>query len=142
MSFILKKGKVRFEYLPIAASLALIKGTLVEHGTATAGTIAAADADEAAESIAGVLAQTIATTDADYATAKTVAVMVPKDKHCIWEVDTADTYVEATHCGLEVGLADSANVDLDEVSADCFHVTGPGSTTLKVRGYLKINGSY
>lgn len=137
MSFKKIKGKTKFEWLPVTPSLALVAGTVVEF---TSGKLAAADDNEAAADIRGVLVKTIATTDADYATDRLVQVMVPVEKHVVWEADTADTYVQATHCGVECGIIDSANVDLDDTTNDAFLVISGSGT--KVRGYLKINGSY
>jgi hypothetical protein len=135
MSFILKKGKCRVEWLDVTVSTALVKNTLVEW---TSGYIAGADDNDT--DVAGVLLKTIATTDADYATARKVPVLVPIERHTVWEADTADTFVQATHCGVECGIVDSANVDLDDTTNDVFKViSGSGS---KVRGYLKINGAY
>ncbi len=137
MSFKKIKGKTKFEWLPVTPSTALNAGTVVEF---TSGKLAAADDNEAAADIRGVLVKTIAATDADYATDRLVQVMVPVEKHVVWEADTADTYVQATHCGVECGIVDSANVDLDDTTNDAFLVISGSGT--KVRGYLKINGSY
>jgi hypothetical protein len=138
MAFVKVKGKTKIEWLPVTASTALAKGTLVEF---TSGLLAAADDNEAAADIRGVLAKTIAATDADYATsARLVPVIVPVERHVVWEADTADTYVLASHCGVECGIVDSANVDLDDTTNDAFLVISGSGT--KVRGYLKINGAY
>lgn len=125
------------EWLPVTPSTALATGTLVEF---TSGKLAAADDNEAAADIRGVLAKEIAATDADYASDRLVPVLVPAEKHVVWEADTADTYVLATHQGVEVGIANSSTVDLDDTTNDAFLVTSGDGT--KVRGYLKINGSY
>ena len=139
MAFKLVKGKTKFEWLPVTVSTALSADSAVEF---TSGYIAAADDNEAAVDIRGILVKAIASTDEDYGTARFVAVQVPAEKHCVWEADTADTYVQATHGGVECGLVTSTTVDLDDTSNDMFLVIGPGSAALKVRGYLKINGSY
>jgi len=138
MAFKWVKGKTKLVSLPFTASVALAKDTLLEW---TSGYLAAADDNDT--DIAGVLAETIAATDADYATTgKLKKVRIPVEKHVVWEADTADTFSAATHQGVECGIADSANVDLDDTSNDVFRPIGQGSTTSKVRGYLKINGSY
>lgn len=139
MAFILKKGKCKIEWLPVTVSTALSANSAVEFSS---GYLAAADDNEAAADIRGILIKAITSGDDDYATARSVGVLVPKEKHCIWEADTADTYVQATHGGVECGLVTSTTVDLDDTTNDMFLVTGQGSTTTKVRGYLKINGSY
>lgn len=135
MSFKHIKGKVRVEWLDVTVSTALAKNTLVEW---TSGYLAAADDNDTA--LAGVLAKDIAATDADYAVARKVPILVPVERHVVWEADTADTFVAASHRGVECGIVDSANVDLDDTTNDVFLVISGSGT--KVRGYLKINGSY
>jgi hypothetical protein len=137
MSFVKVKGKTKIEWLPVTPSTALVAGTLVEW---TSGLLAAADDNDTA--VAGVLEKTIATTDADYASSRLVPVIVPVERHVLWEVDTADTFVQATHGGVEVGIVDSANVDLDDTTNDVFLPILPGRSSTKVRGYLKVNGAY
>jgi hypothetical protein len=138
MSFKVIKGAYRLESLPITASTALTKDTLLEW---TSGYLAAADDNDT--DVAGILAETIASTDSDYATTgKLKRVIVPTERHILVEADTADTFVQATHGGVECGIVDSANVDLDDSSNDVFRPIKPGSTSLKVIGYLKVNGAY
>lgn len=135
MSFIKIKGKTKVEWLDVTASTALSKNSLVEW---TSGFIAAADDNDT--DIAGVLLKEIASTDDDYADARKVPVLVPVERHVVWEADTADTFVAATHRGVECGIVDASNVDLDDTTNDVFKViSGSGS---KVRGYLKVNGAY
>lgn len=138
MSFRVYKGKTKIEYLPVTTSLALTKDTLVEM---TSGRVAAADADEVAAEIRGVLVKTIASTDSDYASARKVGVRVPVERHVIWEADATGFTAGGTDEGVEYGISDSGTVDQTETTADCFLVTEVLSAT-KVRGYLKINGSY
>ena len=80
MSFIIKKGKVKVIDLPVTPSLALAEGTLVEF---TSGKLAAADDNEAAADIVGVLGKTIASTDSDYADDRLVPVIVSMERHTI-----------------------------------------------------------
>ena len=135
MSFKLIKGKCRVEWLPVTVSTALSKDSLVEW---TSGFLAAADDNDT--DVAGVLTKTIASTDDDYATARLVPVLVPTERHTVWEADTADTFVAASHRGVECGIVDASNVDLDDTTNDVFRpISGSGT---KVRGYLKINGAY
>lgn len=137
MAFRRYKGKTRTEWLPVTTSTALTKGQLVEFSS---GLIAGADADEAAEAIVGVMGKTIAATDADYAIARKVPVLIPVEKHVVWEADGTGTFA-ATDIGTEFGISDANTVDKAETTADSFKVTEFLSAT-KVRGYLKINGSY
>lgn len=135
MAFKLVKGKCRVEWLDVTVSTALSANSLVEW---TSGYLAAADDNDT--DVAGVLMKAIAATDDDYATARKVAVLVPIERHTVWEADTADTFVLATHQGVECGIVDSTNVDLDDTTNDVFRpISGSGT---KVRGYLKINGAY
>lgn len=135
MAFKKIKGKTRVEWFPVTVSTALSANSLVEW---TSGYIAAADDNDTV--IAGVLPKAIASTDDDYATARLVGVIVPVERHVVWEADTADTFVAASHRGVEVGIVDSLNVDLDDTTNDAFLVISGSGT--KVQGYLKINGSY
>lgn len=137
MAFKLYKGRTKQEWFPVTTSTALAKDTLVEF---TSGLIAAADADETAGGVRGVLVKAITAADADYATARTVAVQVPLDKHTVWEADGTGTFV-ATDIGTEFGISDSGTVDKTETSTVHFLMTEFISAT-KIRGYLKINGSY
>lgn len=137
MAFKLYKGRTKFEQFPVTTSTALSADSLVEF---TSGLIAAADDNEAAADIRGVLVKAIASTDSDYATARRVAVQVPLDKHCVWEADGTGTFA-ATDIGTEFGISDASTVDKSDTTNDAFLVTEFISAT-KVRGYLKINGSY
>lgn len=137
MSFKLHKGRVKTEWFPVTTSTALSADSLVEF---TSGLIAAADADETAGGVRGVLVKAIASTDDDYATTRKVAVQVPLDKHTVWEATGTGTFV-ATDIGTEFGISDAVTVDKAETSTVHFLMTEFVSATL-VRGYLKINGSY
>lgn len=137
MAFKLYKGKCKTEYFPVTTSTALAANSLVEF---TAGLIAAADADETAGGVRGVLVKAIASTDSDYATSRTVGVQVPVEKHVVWEADGTGTFV-ATDIGVEYGISDASTVDKAETTTVHFLMTEFLSAT-KIRGYLKINGSY
>ena len=137
MAFRRYKGKTKIEWFPVTTSTALVAGTLVEF---TSGLIAAADADETAGGVRGVLRKTIAATDSDYATARSVPIEVPVEKHVVWEADGTGTFL-STDIGVEYGISDSATVDKAETTTVHFLVTEFVSAT-KVRGYLKANGSY
>jgi hypothetical protein len=137
MAFTVYKGKTKTEWFPVTTSTALAKGTLVEF---TSGLIAAADADETAGGVRGVMVKTIASTDADYATARRIPILVPAEKHVVFEADATGTFA-ATDIGVEYGISDSGTVDKAETTTVHFLVTEFVSAS-KVRGYLKINGSY
>lgn len=137
MAFKRFRGRTKLQWLPITPSTALTAGTLLEW---TSGLLAAADDNDT--DVAGVLRKTIASTDADYAVSRRVPVEVPVERHVEWEADTADTFVQATHGGVECGIVDSANIDLDDTTNDVFRPLVPGRGPLKVIGYLKVNGGY
>lgn len=137
MAFKLYKGKCKTEYFPVTPSTVLAADSLVEF---TSGLIAAADADEGAADVRGVLVKAIASTDSDYASSRRVGVQVPVERHVVWEADGTGTFV-ATDIGTEFGISDASTVDKAETTADMFLVTEFISAT-KVRGYLKINGAY
>jgi len=137
MAFRKFKGKTKTEWFPVTTSTALVKGTLVEF---TSGLIAAADDDETAGGVRGVLAKDIVAGDADYASARKVPILVPVEKHVVWEADGTGTFV-ATDIGKEYGISDSGTVDKAETTTVHFLMTEFVSAT-KVRGYLKINGSF
>ncbi len=137
MAFKRVKGKTRTEWFPVTTSTALAKNTLVEF---TSGLIAGADADETAGGVRGVLAKDIVSTDADYATSRKVPVLIPLEKHVLWEADATGTFA-ATDIGVEYGISDSGTVDKAETTTVHFLVTEFISAS-KVRGYLKINGAY
>jgi len=138
MALKLISGKVKNVFLPVTTSTALTKDTLVE---ITSGKVAAADDNDTA--LAGVIRKEIASTDDDYADARSVPVTVPVERHCIWEIDvtSGDTAVVGTHEGTEVGIDAAGTVDLDDVTNKVFLITRVVSAS-KVQGYLKINGSY
>lgn len=137
MAFIKYKGKTKTEWFPVTTSTALTKGQLVEF---TSGLIAGADADETAGGVRGVMGKNIASTDADYASSRKVPVLVPVERHVVWEADGTGTFV-ATDIGAEYGISDANTVDKAETSTVHFLVTEFLSAS-KVRGYLKVNGSY
>jgi len=90
------RGKTKFMYFPIAASVAIGKGAAV---ALASGTVVAALNDVAVYNVVGVLPQARAATDSDYAVAKTIAVEVPVEKNVEWEVD-----VNSTLATTDVGL--------------------------------------
>lgn len=136
MAFQVVKGKCKTEWLPVTPSTDLAKGTLV---TFTSGELVAATAGTAAAAIVGILDIEIATTDADYASARTVPVLVPVEKHVVFEGDTAS--LVTTDVGGEFDLTDAATVNRGASSVDVAKCVKYLSAT---KGYffLKINGSY
>jgi hypothetical protein len=137
MAFIKFKGKTKTIFESVTPSTALAAGTLVEF---TSGLIAAADADETAANVVGVLGRTLAATDADYAASRMVPVIVPVERHVEWVADATGTFA-ATDIGGEFGISDSGTVDKAETTTTCFKMTGFISAS-KIIGFIKFNGSY
>ena len=137
MAFVKVRGRTKVEWLPVTTSTAFTKNTLVEW---TSGLIAPADDNDT--DVAGIIKKTIASTDSDYASSRLVPVEVPVERHVVYEADTADTFVQATHGGVECGIVDAGNIDLDDTTNDVFRPIAPGRAALKVLGYLKVNGAY
>lgn len=136
MSIKLVKGKVKNVFLPVHTSTAFTKDTIVEIAS---GLVDPADDNDTA--LAGVIRKTIASTDADYATARKVPVMVPVEKHVIFEIDTGGSFAAGTDEGLEFGISDAGTLDHSDTTNKVFLVTKVISAT-KVQGYLKVNGAY
>ncbi len=135
MAFKVYRGGTKTVYLPVTTSTAFTKNTLVEM---TSGLVGVADADDTA--LAGVIKKTIASTDADYATARKVAVIVPTERHVVWECDATSGTFTTSDIGNEYGISDAGTLDQTETTAKMFLVTEVVGG--KVRGYMKINGSY
>ena len=136
MSVRLVQGKVKEVFLPVTPSTAFAKDSLVE---ITSGLVAVADDNDTA--LAGVIDFAIASTDADYASSRSVSIKVPVERHCVWEIDTSGSFAAATDEGLEFGISDAGTLDHSDTTNKVFLVTKVISAT-KVQGYLKINGGY
>lgn len=137
MAFILRKGKVKTVYLPVTTSTALTKDTLV---TFTTGLLVAATSSTAAADIVGVIRKTIASTDSDYATARTVPVDVPVERFTVWEADYTAT-LAAADIGIEIDLTDAGTANRGATSVKAVRTVGFISTT-KGLCYVKFMGSY
>ena len=136
MAFRRFKGKTKFIYVPVTTSTVFSAGALVSLGSA--GTLIAA-VDNETNSL-GVIRHAIASTDADYATARRVEVEVPVEKHVVWEADaTAATFVVAD-IGLEYGVSSSLLVDRTDRTNVVFKVLEVVSTSV-IRGFLRLGGS-
>lgn len=135
MSFVKVNGDTKQVELPVTPSTDFTKDTPVKFSSGKL--VPAADNDT---DIVGVIIVGISSSDDDYANDRKEPVLVPTERHVLWEADTADTYSAGSHRGTEVGIADDENVDLDDTTNKVFRViSGDGN---KVQGYLKINGAY
>lgn len=137
MAIKLKKGKTKFVYLPMTTSTAVTKDTLLTFST---GLLVAATSSTAAADIVGVLRHTIASTDADYASARLVEVQVPVERFTVWECDVTSGLV-AADIGIEVDLTDGATVNRAATSVKAVRATKVLTTT-KGEFYVKFMGSY
>lgn len=136
MSVIHISGKIKNVSLDMTPSTALVRDTIVEF---TSGLIAGADDNDTL--LAGVIQHDIASGDDNYADTRKEVIAVPMEPNVIWEIDTDDTLVAATHQGNEYGIVDSGKIDVDDTTNKVFLITEVVSAN-KARGYLKINGSY
>ena len=137
MSFILRRGKVKTVYLPVTTSTAFTKDTLVSF---SAGLLTAATSATTAVNTIGVIRKTIASTDTDYATARTVPVDVPVERCTEWEADVTSGLV-AADIMKEVDLTDAANVNRAASAIQNIRVKEVLSTTKGVV-WIKFMGSY
>lgn len=124
MAFSLYKGATKTMYFPKAASTAFTKGALVYFNGS--GEVIPADATSGDH--IGVIRQTIATTDSDYASETFVAIQVPVQRWVEWLV-SVDGTATTEDIGLEIDLTDSLNANRAASSKDALLVTGFKSAT-------------
>lgn len=131
------QGKTKFMWYPMKVSTACAAGDLMCMD-GTNNQLIEATATTAGSIIKGVLRHTIAATDDDYATARSVEVEVPVEKYVIWKCNEVGT---GTAAAADVDtLADIDNggaIDVDTSSYDIFQITKVVSQT-DVRGILNI----
>lgn len=120
-------------YLSVTPSTAIAKGALVAWSS---GLLIAATSTTAPSTIAGVLAKTIAATDTDYASTRTVPVEVPCEAGVVWLADVTATAVVADQ-GLFCDLTDASTVNRGASTYDVFQVQH-FLTTTKCDGFLNI----
>lgn len=138
MAFKPASGTFKTVWLPMTASTAISRGTLVRFAS---GKIVAAVAATPALGVIGILDKTIATTDADYATdSRLVPVLVPTERYTVCEADVTSGLVVAD-IGLEQDLTDGATVDRAATAVDVVRCVGVLSTT-KGLFNVKFSGSY
>ena len=121
--FTLVRGKTKFMWLPVTISTAITINKLVAWNT-SAGTLIEATATTAGNIMIGVLRHAIATTDDDYATARTVEVEVPVEKYVEWKADVGTGTPSATaDLGIYHDIDDGGNIDVDASDYDIFFAT-------------------
>lgn len=137
MAFIRRKGKTRFQYLPMTASTVATKGSIM---TLSSGLLVVSTSSTAPVLMEGVIRHTIASTDSDYATSgRMVEVETPLEKGVVWEGDTAS--LVTTDIGVEVDLTDGGTVNRGASSVKVAKAVGVISAT-KGLFYLKLNFGY
>ncbi len=125
MAFKLKHGKTKTMYFKRPASQAFTDGDLVYFDGS--GDVIPADATSGAH--IGVINETVASTDANYAdTGVFVGVQVPLERWVIWEVESASAV--AADVGLEIDLTDANTADRGASLKDALLVTAVISATL------------
>lgn len=107
MAFVRKQGKTKLMWLPVTTSTAFTKDALVVWAS---GLLIPATSTTTAKAAVGVIRHAIASTDADYATARLVEVEVPVENFVIWTADGTGTFV-ATDCGGYFDLSDSVTAN-------------------------------
>jgi hypothetical protein len=137
MAFQVIQGKTKEVQMPVTPSTAIAAGTLV---TFSSGKLVAAGAATSPLLIEGILKATIAATDADYASDRLVSVIVPIEKHVVYEADVTSGLV-VTDIGAEFDLTSGTHVNRGAGSVDVVKPLKVISTT-KGHFYVKINGSY
>jgi len=106
-NFVRVKGKTEVKEVLFAASVAAEEGAIVYPDPGNAGQFTIADAT--AGNNFGVIKQTIATTDSDYASTKLVKIEFPRDNWVVWEWNA--TALAQTDEWTYVDLTDSVTVN-------------------------------
>lgn len=136
MSVKLRRGKTKFVYLPVTTSTALAVDSLV---TFSSGLLTAAASGTAVADLIGVIRHAIASTDSDYATARSVEVEVPVERFTEWECTTAS--LVAGDILKEVDLTDAVTVNRGASSVKVARATRVISSTIGIF-FIKFQGSY
>lgn len=135
MAFKHVKGPALLEYFPKATSVTMTLGQLVEPN----GSGRLISATAGATRITGVLQVSVASTDADFASATLVPVILPQE-YDEFEVDlTGATFVD-TYIGNVCDLNSALLADLSDTGNRQLTVLRQGSSTSKA--IVKINGAY
>ena len=137
MAFIRNSGKTKFVWLPVTTSTTFTAGDLV---TFSSGLLVEATSSTAAGDIIGVIRHTIAATDSDYATARSVEVEVPVERYTTWEAAVTSGLV-AGDIGTECDLTDQATVNRGASSIKAVRPIKVLSTTKGIF-LVKFQGSY
>lgn len=124
MAFTRHKGKTVTRWLPVTTSTTFTKGDIVAWSS---GLLIKATTTSAAKTHVGVIKKTIASTDADYATARLVPVEVPLEKMVEWR--STGVALVATENGLWQDLLTAGTVDRAGSTYDAVQQKGIISAT-------------
>lgn len=131
------QGKTKFMWFPVTTSTAFSAGDLVAMNVGS-NLLIEATATTAGNTIIGVIRHTIASTDDDYATARSVEVEVPVEKYVVWSCNSVGTgTAAAADVGTYADIDGGGEIDVDNSSYDIFFITKVVSQT-DVRGILNI----
>ena len=133
--FIRHDGRTKLISVPVTTSTPITAGSIVAYSS---NLLIAATSATTAVANCGVLRKTIATTDADYATARSVLVEVPLDKNVEWEAATTGTTYAA---GDEVDLSDANTINRGAQAVKVAQIRTVLSSTVSIV-VLKLSGSY
>jgi len=130
------KGKTKFVYLPVTVSTTFTAGDAV---AMSGGYVIEATSSTTPVLTIGLIRHTIASTDANYATARLVEVEVPLEKGAIVEAVTSSA--TASNIGIEYDLTDARTVNVGASSVKIFMPVTIVSAIL-IQGFMKFLGSY
>jgi hydroxyethylthiazole kinase-like sugar kinase family protein len=131
MAFKLVSGRAVTMKFPVPASQAFINGALAYAD----GSGALIPADATSGDHFGIIQKTIATTDSDYAVAKTANFIIPQDDN-VFRVDVGTGTLTTAMIGNRYDLKDSVSIDVTAQSKKVVTVVGFISAT---KALVKIN---
>ena len=125
MAFIKHKGKTVTRWLPVTTSTTFTKGDIAAWSS---GLLVKGTTTSAAKTHVGIIQKTIAATDADYAVARLVPVLVPVERMVEWRAPA--TAIVAADIGLWLDLGSAGAVGSTASSTyDAVQVKGVISAT-------------
>lgn len=126
-NFVRRQGKTKVIDGIFTASVAAEEGSIVypDPGNAGQWTIA----DSTAGNMFGVIRQTIASTDSDYASTKTVKIEIPAEPGVVWEGTVGSGTFTAADVNKYCDLVDGVSVAVDTTSKKSIFIAGYKSST-------------
>lgn len=138
MAFIRKDGRTKLISVPATVSTVFTSQGLVSYQTSTGLFVTATSSTSPINHI-GIIRKSVASTDSDYATSRSILVEVPLDKNVEWLADT--TSAVATDVGSEVDLTDAFTINRGATAIKAAQIRQVNSAT-QVVVVLKLGGSY